>query len=364
MDRIDIKSRKRKLILVRRFFYKEIRVHERSRRSSIGSSGWGTSSILCSRFGNESCWQSGTREKDISTRAKFHTRMSIRKWIIRFEQTHFGNCVLELWFMDNRSGFWRGNKQIMRKSHARPEWLTCFSCDLGRQDHANFKKTYFNQWKFSYTFFSFATIFNSSPFPKARRILTFQWEKTLKEWHIDVPDLQKRQFTRVPFIIRNWTFSEFGNSAGTFWFTGMQYRKLYSGARLSFAGEPGNWWRVGSCFTPRALYGMFPKVYWGPNWCPELRWFSCGIQENIQVENMEARRGPKENWVWPGREGARIINWQTGPDKGLGKIGNHLRFWMQARQVKLLAEWSFSPILGFVAASKGPNCIAKLKEQR
>ena len=54
--------------------------------------------------------------------------------------------------------------------------------------------------------------------------------------------------------------------------------------------------------------------------------------ENIQVENMEARRGPKENWgIIEGKE-RRIINLTDGTEKKLGDW-NHLKIESKRDQV-------------------------------
>jgi hypothetical protein len=59
--------------------------------------------------------------------------------------------------------------------------------------------------------------------------------------------------------------------------------------------------------------------------------FWC-IQENIQVENMEERRGPKEKWgVTEGTE-RRIINLTDGTEKALGDW-NHLKVECKQDQV-------------------------------
>jgi len=105
--------------------------------------------------------------------------------------------------------------------------------------------------------------------------------------------------------------------------TDAQYTNYTLELEYRFAGEPGNCGVLVHASTPRSLYKMFPKsievqlmhTNAGDFWC---------IQENIQVENMESRRGPKENWgVIEGKE-RRIINLTDGTEKELGQW-NHLK---------------------------------------
>ncbi|WP_075351622.1 3-keto-disaccharide hydrolase [Algoriphagus marinus] len=146
--------------------------------------------------------------------------------------------------------------------------------------------------------------------------------KDLKGWHIDVPDLQNDSSLRVPFIVRNGLLVSLGTPQGHL-ITDAIYENYTLELDYRFAGEPGNCGVLVHASTPRALYGMFPKsievqlMYQnaGDFWC---------IQENIQVENMEARRGSKENWgVTEGKE-RRIINLTDDTEKALGEW-NHLK---------------------------------------
>jgi len=146
--------------------------------------------------------------------------------------------------------------------------------------------------------------------------------KDLAGWHIDVPDLQKDSSLRIPFIVRNGLLVSLGTPQGHL-ITDAIYENYTLELDYRFAGEPGNCGVLVHASTPRALYGMFPKSIEvqlmhqnaGDFWC---------IQENIQVENMEARRGAKENWgVTEGKE-RRIINLTDDTEKALGEW-NHLK---------------------------------------
>jgi hypothetical protein len=166
-------------------------------------------------------------------------------------------------------------------------------------------------------------------FSQSKEISLFNG-KDLIGWHIDVPDLQKDSSLRIPFILRNGLLVSLGTPQGHL-ITDAVYENYILELDYRFAGEPGNCGVLVHVSTPRALYEMFPKsievqlMYQnaGDFWC---------IQENIQVENMEERRGPKENWgVTEGTE-RRIINLTDGTEKALGDW-NHLKVECKQDQV-------------------------------
>ncbi|HYC27505.1 MAG TPA: DUF1080 domain-containing protein, partial [Chitinophagaceae bacterium] len=86
--------------------------------------------------------------------------------------------------------------------------------------------------------------------------------------------------------------------------------------------------------TPRALYGMFPKSLEvqlehnnaGDFWC---------IAENIEVPDMEKRRGPKAEWGVVDGKKRRILNLTDSSEKPLGQwntmviecAGNTIKVW-------------------------------------
>jgi hypothetical protein len=85
-----------------------------------------------------------------------------------------------------------------------------------------------------------------------------------------------------------------------------------------FPGEPGNCGILVHASQPRALYGMFPKSIEvqmlhgnaGDFWC---------IAEDIQVDNMVARRGPKEEWGVTEDKARRIRNLTDDSERPLGQ---------------------------------------------
>lgn len=116
----------------------------------------------------------------------------------------------------------------------------------------------------------------------------------LSGWHIDVPAMEANPDTINPFIVREGMLVSLGTPKGH-----IITDEVYSDYRLEveyrFAGTPGNCGVLVHASAPRALYSMFPQSLEvqmqhgnaGDFWC---------IVEDIWVDNMEERRGPRENW--------------------------------------------------------------------
>lgn len=139
----------------------------------------------------------------------------------------------------------------------------------------------------------------------------------LTGWHVDVPDLEKDSILRNPFIVRNGMLVSLGTPEAHL-ITDAVFENYELDIEYRFAGEPGNCGVLVHASTPRALYEMFPKSVEvqlmhenaGDFWC---------IVENIETDDMENRRGPKENWgITEGKE-RRIKNLTDGSEKPLGE---------------------------------------------
>lgn len=146
--------------------------------------------------------------------------------------------------------------------------------------------------------------------------------ENLEGWHMDVPDLEADSSLRIPFIIRNGLLVSLGTPEGHL-ITDQEYENYTLELDYRFAGEPGNCGILVHASEPRALYEMFPKSIEvqlmhsnaGDFWC---------IQQDIKVEEMESRRGPKEDWgVSEGKE-RRIVNLTDNSEKPLGEW-NHIK---------------------------------------
>lgn len=141
--------------------------------------------------------------------------------------------------------------------------------------------------------------------------------KSLSGWYMDVPDLQKDSSLRRPFIVRDGLLVSLGTPGGHL-ISEKSYENYTLEFEYRFAGKPGNCGVLVHASTPRALYGMFPKSIEVQMMHSNAGDFWC-IQEDIQVADMEKRRGPRENWgISEGKE-RRVINLTDNSEKPLGE---------------------------------------------
>jgi len=141
--------------------------------------------------------------------------------------------------------------------------------------------------------------------------------KDLTGWHIDVPDMDKDKSLKNPFIVRSGMLVSLGTPGGHL-ITDAVYQNYRLEVQYRFAGTPGNCGVLVHASTPRALYGMFPKSIEvqlmhenaGDFWC---------IVEDIRVQDMEKRRGPKDKWGTTEDKLRRITNLTDGSEKPLGE---------------------------------------------
>jgi hypothetical protein len=139
----------------------------------------------------------------------------------------------------------------------------------------------------------------------------------LTGWHADVPALDDNPDGRKPFIVRDGMLVSLGRPGGHL-LTDDEYENYRLVVEYRFARRPGNCGVLVHASTPRALYSMFPKSLEvqmqhenaGDFWC---------IVEDIAVPNMEARRGPKEEWGVDGNKKRRIQNLTDGSEKPPGE---------------------------------------------
>lgn len=144
--------------------------------------------------------------------------------------------------------------------------------------------------------------------------------KDLTGWHIDVPDMDKNATLKTPFIVRNGLLVSLGTPGGHL-ITDAVYQNYRLEVQYRFAGKPGNCGILVHASTPRALYDMFPKSIEvqlmhenaGDFWC---------IVEDIRVQDMEKRRGPKEDWGTTEDKLRRIKNLTDDSEKPLGEWNN------------------------------------------
>jgi hypothetical protein len=141
--------------------------------------------------------------------------------------------------------------------------------------------------------------------------------KSLSGWYMDVPDLQKDSSLRIPFIVRDGLLVSLGTPQGHL-ISEKSYENYMLEFEYRFADKPGNCGVLVHASTPRSLYNMFPKSIEVQMMHSNAGDFWC-IQEDIQVDDMEKRRGPMENWgVSEGKE-RRVMNLTDGSEKPLGE---------------------------------------------
>ena len=161
----------------------------------------------------------------------------------------------------------------------------------------------------------------------------------LNGWHADVPEMDTNAMAKPPFIIHNGLLVSLGTPPGHL-ITDSVYENYRLKVEYRFAGVPGNCGVLVYASTPRALYKMFPKsievqmehTNAGDFWC---------IVEDIKVNDMEKRRGPKENWGITEGKGRRIINLTDGSEKPVGEwnnmtiecLGNKIKVWVNSTLV-------------------------------
>ena len=158
--------------------------------------------------------------------------------------------------------------------------------------------------------------------------------KDLTGWHVDVPQMDNNDTVQSPFVIRDGNLVSMGNPRGHL-VTNQEYGNYKLVAEYRFAGEPGNCGILVHASTPRALYGMFPQSLEVQMQHQDAGDFWC-IVEDIEVKDMENRRGPKEGWGITEGKKRRITNLTDGSEKPLGEwntmeiecIGDKIIVWV------------------------------------
>lgn len=141
--------------------------------------------------------------------------------------------------------------------------------------------------------------------------------KDLTGWHIDIPEMDTNTLAKNPFIVRNGLLVSMGNPQGHL-ITDSVYKNYRLVVEYRFAGEPGNCGILVHASTPRALYKMFPKSIEAQMYHNNAGDFWC-IVEDIKVDNMRKRRGPKKNWGITEGKGRRIKNLTDNSEKPVGE---------------------------------------------
>lgn len=141
--------------------------------------------------------------------------------------------------------------------------------------------------------------------------------KDLSGWHMDVPELDKNPEAQVPFIVRKGMLVSLGTPGGHL-ITDKVYKDYRLEVEYRFAGVPGNCGILVHASTPRKLYNMFPQSVEVQMMHENAGDFWC-IVENVEVADMESRRGPKEEWGITEGKKRRIENLTDGSENPLGE---------------------------------------------
>lgn len=158
--------------------------------------------------------------------------------------------------------------------------------------------------------------------------------KDLTGWHADVPAADSNARLRSPFVVRGGVLVSLGEPRGHL-ITDSSYHDYRLEIEYRFAAAPGNAGVLVHASTPRALYGMFPRSLEvqlehgnaGDFWC---------ILEDIQVPDMERRRGPPAEWGTTEGKARRIRNLTDDSEKPIGEwnvmvieaVGHAIRVWV------------------------------------
>ena len=156
--------------------------------------------------------------------------------------------------------------------------------------------------------------------------------KDLTGWHIDVPMMDSIPNAINPFIVRNGMMVSLGTPQGHI-ITDKEYKDYRLDVEYRFAGEPGNCGVLVFASTPRALYNMFPKSIEVQMMHENAGDFWC-IVEDVEVDDMVARRGPKEEWGITEGKKRRILNMTDDSENPLEEW-NHMKIECLKNEIKV-----------------------------
>jgi hypothetical protein len=156
--------------------------------------------------------------------------------------------------------------------------------------------------------------------------------KDLTGWHIDVPMMDSIPDAINPFIVRNGMMVSLGTPAGHI-ITDKEYKDYRLDVEYRFAGEPGNCGVLVFASTPRALYKMFPKSIEVQMMHENAGDFWC-IVEDVEVDDMLTRRGPKEEWGITEGKKRRVLNLTDGSENPVGDW-NHMKIECLKNEIKV-----------------------------
>ena len=165
---------------------------------------------------------------------------------------------------------------------------------------------------------------------------------------MDVPAFDENPDTVRPFLVRDGMLVSLGDPRGHL-ITDQSYENYRLEVRYRFAGEPGNCGVLVHASTPRALYEMFPKSLEVQMMHENAGDFWC-IVEDIEVPDMEARRGPPSEWGITEGKKRRILNLTDGSENPVGDW-NEMKVECLADEIKV---WVNGALVNY-----GTNCTTR-----
>jgi len=158
--------------------------------------------------------------------------------------------------------------------------------------------------------------------------------KDLTGWHVDVPAMDTSSSMESPFFIRDELLVSAGEPQGHL-ITDSVFQNYRLEVQYRFPSTPGNAGVLIHASMPRALYGMFPKSIEVQMMHENAGDFWC-IVEDIEVADMERRRGPPETWGITEGKARRIVNLTDGSERPVGEwntmiieaVGRSVRVWL------------------------------------
>jgi hypothetical protein len=169
----------------------------------------------------------------------------------------------------------------------------------------------------------------------------------LKGWHADVPEADANPSLPPSFLVRDGLLVTPGSPEGHL-ITDRAFSDYRLVVEYRWPGEPGNCGVLVHSSTPRRLYGMFPQSIECQMHAGNAGDFWC-IGEDITVPDMEARRGPRENWGVDGDRARRIQNLTDDSEKPAGEW-NRMEIECRGDEIKILVNGTL--------VNHGTNCTA------
>jgi len=171
--------------------------------------------------------------------------------------------------------------------------------------------------------------------------------KDLSGWHVDVPEHDTNQNASPSFIVKDGLLISMGNPQGHL-ISDDEYENYRITTEYRFPEATGNCGILVHASTPRSLYEMFPKSIEVQMYHENAGDFWC-IVENIEVDNMVERRGPKEEWGVTEGKKRRILNLTDGSENTPG-LWNRMVIECLNDRVKVWVNGDF--------VNEGYNCTA------